>query len=160
VGGIPSVMVASSGFSVAAQNHLESEEIGYLVVTLKEAQGLRWILLVEQKFAVDREFREASGELVEALRSGDAGPFADSELPYEEWLAVIACGLELFPSPTVSVLKTMARAHFGEGLRYNAVMLLDEAGQLETADVEGAISIETDPDAMEALVELLGRFSS
>lgn len=158
VGGIPTVMVATSGFSVAATNHLEAEEIGYLVITLQEAQGLRWIPLVEEKFAVDQEFRHASGHLVEALRRGDAEAFDDCDLPYEEWLAVITCGLELFPTSMVRVLKVMARQHIGEGLRFTAVMLLDEAGQLDRRDVEGAIVVETDPDAMETLLEMYGRF--
>lgn len=120
VGGIPGVMVSTSGFSVAAQRHLESEEIGHLTVTLKEAHGLRWIPLVETKFALDHEFRHLSGELVEALRNGDANPFSDSDLPYEEWLAVFACG----------------REDFDDGVRFNAVMLLEEAGQLEMDDLE------------------------
>jgi hypothetical protein len=156
VGAIPAVMVSTSGFSVAAENHLEAEEIGRLTITLKEAQGLRWIPLVEEKFAVDREFRHVSGDLVEALRNGDASPFIDSDLPYEEWLAVIACGQCLFPTSTAKVLKILAREHFDDGARFNAVMLLDEAGQLEIVDLEAVIRRETDPDALEALLGLRG----
>ena len=110
VGAIPTVMVSTSGFSVAAKNHLEAEEIGHLTITLKQAQGLRWIPLVEEKFSVDRGFRHVSGDLVEALRKGDASPFIDSDLPYEEWLAVIRCGQDFFPTSTAKVLKTGARA--------------------------------------------------
>jgi hypothetical protein len=33
VGAIPTVLVATSGFSVAAKNHLEAEEIGHLTIT-------------------------------------------------------------------------------------------------------------------------------
>jgi hypothetical protein len=40
--------IATSGFSVAAKNHLEAEEIGHLTIPLKQAQGLRWIPLVEE----------------------------------------------------------------------------------------------------------------
>jgi hypothetical protein len=75
IGAIPTVMVSTSGFSVAAKNHLEAEEIGHLTITLKQARSLRWIPLMEEKFSVDREFRHVSGDLVEALRNGDASPF-------------------------------------------------------------------------------------
>jgi hypothetical protein len=34
------------------------------------------------------------------------------------------------------------------------VMLLDEAGQLEIADLETVLTRETDPDAQQALLEL------
>jgi hypothetical protein len=111
VGAIPTVMVSTSGFSVAAKNHLEAEEIGHLTITLNQAQGLRWIPLVEEKFSVDREFRLVSGDFVEALRRGDASPFIDSDQPYEEWLAVIRCGQDLFPTSTAKVLKILAPEH-------------------------------------------------
>jgi hypothetical protein len=154
VGKIPAVMVSTCGFSVAARNHLDFEGIGSLVVTLKDAEGLRWIPLVEEKFAVAREFREDTGHLVEALRNGDAEPFSDSDLPYEEWLAVVDCGLSLFPESTARMLKALAREHFDDGVRFNAVMLLDDAGQLEAGDLEAVIRLEQDPDALEALLEL------
>jgi len=154
VGGIPAVMVSTSGFSVAAENHLDAENIGHMTITLRDAQGLRWITLVEQKFAVDREFRHVSGELVEALRNGIADPFLDTDTPYEEWLAVVACGQSLFPISTAAVLKCLAREHFDDGVRFNAVMLLDEAGGLEMEDLEAVIGRENDPDALEALIAL------
>ena len=76
---------------------------------------------------MDREFRHVSGDLVEALRNGDASPFIDSDLPYEEWLAVIRCGQDLFPTSTAEVLRILAREHSDDGARFNAAMLLDEA---------------------------------
>ncbi len=87
-------------------------------------------------------------------RKGDASPFIDSDLPYEEWLAVIRCGQDLFPTSTAKVLKILAREHSDDGARFNAVMLLDEARQLEIADLEAVLTRETDPDAQQALLEL------
>jgi hypothetical protein len=150
-------MVSSSGFSVAADNHLSAEGIGTMTVTLTEAQGLRWIPLVEEKFAVDREFRGISGDLVEALRNGDSGPFMDADIPYEEWLAVIAVGQSLFPESSTRVLKALARWHYDDAARFNAVVLLDEAGALETADVDAVMAGEFDDDIVEILCELRTR---
>jgi hypothetical protein len=154
VGGIPAVMVATSGFSVAAENHLSSEGIEYLTITLKEAKGLRWIPFVEKKFIPDGQFRELSGHLVEALRKGDVGFFINSDLPYEEWLAVVACGQSLFPELTTNVLRTVAQEHLDDGVRFNAIMLLDEAGQLSGSDIEGLMDLEHDPEILELLGEL------
>jgi hypothetical protein len=75
------VMISTSGFSRAARNHLGTEGIAHFTITLKEAEGLRWIPMVEERFAVDHEFREVSGDLVEALRNGDAAPFLHNDLP-------------------------------------------------------------------------------
>jgi hypothetical protein len=124
VGGIPAFMISTSGFSFAAQNHLKAEEIETLIISIKEAEGLRWIPFVEELFAADRSFREVTGHLVEALRYGDESPFMDSEIPYEEWLAVFGAGLSLFPQSTGKVLRLLARNHFDSGVRFNAVMLL------------------------------------
>jgi hypothetical protein len=154
VGGIPAVMVSASGFSTAAESHLHAEGIETMTITLAEAKGLRWIPLIEEKFAVDREFRRVSGDLVEALRNGNAAPFLDSDIPYEEWLAVIAVGQSLFPDSSTKVLKALAREHYDDGVRFNAILLLDEADALETADVDAVITREYDHDALELLREL------
>jgi hypothetical protein len=154
LGGIPAVMVSTSGFSVAADNHLSAEGIGTMIITLTEAQGLRWIPLVEEKFAVDRKFRSVSGDLVEALRNGNADPFMDTDIPYEEWLVVIAVGQSLFPESSARVLKFLAREHYDDAARYNAIVLLDEAGALEIADVNAVIARECDPETLEFLYEL------
>lgn len=154
VGRIPAVMVSTSGFSVAAKSHLGAEGIGTITITLTEAQGLRWIPLVEEKFAVDRDFRRVSGDLVEALRNGDTEPFLDSDIPYEEWLAVIAVGQSLFPDASTKILKALTREHSEEGVRFNAVVLLDEAGALGAADVDAVIAREYDPEILHVLREL------
>ena len=103
---------------------------------------------------MDRQFRHISGDLVESLRNGDAPSFLNSDLPYEEWLAVMYCGQSLFPASTAKVLKVVARNHLDDGVRFYAVMLLDEVGQLETAYLNAVLRRETDPDAVEALLEL------
>jgi hypothetical protein len=154
VGGVPAVMISTTGFSRAASNHLGIEGIAHFTITLKEAQGLHWIPVVEQKFAVDREFREVSGHLVEALRNGDAAPFLDNVLPYEEWLATLHSGLSLFPEPTWSVLRVLAREHFDDGVRFNSVQLLDDADQLEPADIDALLKTERDPENVALLREM------
>ncbi|UCI19911.1 restriction endonuclease [Mesorhizobium sp. B2-1-8] len=152
VGEVPAVMVATAGFSRAARNYLAAESIGHLTITLTEAQGLRWIPLVEEACAVDHEFREVSGHLVEALRTGDADPFLDETgLPYEEWLAVFAAGLSRFRDTTARVLKELAHDHFDDGVRFNALQLLDDADQLTAAEVVTLLADERDPDTSDLL---------
>lgn len=151
VGGTPAVMVSTSGFSATAQNYLAAEGIDHLTITLTEANGLRWIPLVEERFAVDRSFREVSGHLVEALRNGSVEPFLDSDLPYEEWLAVMGCGQSQFPEATSRVLRALAREHRDDGVRFNAVMLLGDAGLLTPAEAELLAATETDSETLELL---------
>jgi hypothetical protein len=161
VGAVPAVMVAANSFSRAAQNYLAAEGIGHLTITLKEARGLRWIPLVEQAFAVDIEFKEISGHLVEALRKGNATPFLDETgLPYDEWLAVFAVGQFCFPKNSARVLKTLARDHFDDAVRFNAVRLLDDEEQLTRTFISALLTDERDPETVELLQDCKERILS
>jgi hypothetical protein len=155
VGGLPAVMVSTSDFSLAAENHLAAEGIEFLKITLTEARGLRWIPFIEQKFILDREYRELSGHLVEAVRVGNAAPFLENDLTFENWTAALVSGQSIFPDRCAGILKTLARDHFDDGVRYNAIALLEEAGQLTTAEIEGLLQSEYDHETRELLVELL-----
>jgi hypothetical protein len=154
VGGLPAVMVSTSGFSLAAENHLAAEGIEFLKITLTEARGLRWIPFIEEKFILDRAYRELSGQLVEAVRTGDAAPLLENQLPFEEWMAVLVSGQSIFPDRAASILKTLARNHFDDGVRYNAIALLENAGQLTRADIESLLQREHDPETHELLSSL------
>ncbi len=89
---VPAIMVSTGGFSPAAERYLGTAEIGHLTITLPQARALRWIPVLEEQFAIDRGFKLLSGELVEALRSGDAAAFEDVALPYEDWMTVMYTG--------------------------------------------------------------------
>ena len=155
VGNVPAVMVATSGFSRAATNYLGAEGIAHLTITLTEARGLRWVPYVERAFAVDNEFREISGHLVESLRIGEPAPFLDETgLPYEEWLAVMWTALGRFPAPTARVLFALARDHYDDAVRFNAVQLLDDADQLTASDISALLATEQDPENIDLLWEL------
>jgi hypothetical protein len=157
VGGVPAVMASTSGFSLAAENHLAAEGIEFLKITLTEARGLRWIPFIEEKFILDREYRELSGDLVEAVRKGNVAPFLETELPFEEWMAVLVSGQSIFPDRCANILKTLARHHLDDGVRYNAIALLEEAGHLETEEIEGLLRSEHDPETRELLSKLLSQ---
>jgi hypothetical protein len=155
IGGISTVMVCTSGFSKAARNHLWSEDIGTLVITAKEAAGWRWLSTLDEYFPIDGEFREITGQLFEALRSGDPAPFLKgTNIPYEEWLAIVDLGFALDVEKTAAMLKIIARQHFDDGWRFNAVQKLHDAGELTLADLDEFIDEETDSENVELLCEL------
>jgi hypothetical protein len=155
VGGIPTVMVSTSGFSVAAINHLTAEAIGHLTITLAEAQSVRWIPVLEERFAVDSAFKLVSGALVEALRRGDLGPFHDADIAYEEWLAVIDTGLSLFPSQTVGILQGLASLHADDGYRFNAIQILIDLDMLDAKQSRTLLLTEIDAEVASLLQEHL-----
>jgi hypothetical protein len=111
--------------------------------------------MIEERFAVDGEFREVSGHLVEAMRKGRPDPFFNTDLPYEEWLAVMSCGQSFFADATTKVLKELARRHHDDGVRFNAIQLLDDAGQLTSEYVKSFLLTERDPDTQELLHSLV-----
>jgi hypothetical protein len=153
--GTPAVMVSTSGFSVAAENHLAAEGIETLVITLSEAKGLRWIPLIEEKFALDRRFRELTGDLVEAVRTGDIDAFLDSGIHFEEWMAALLTSKAAFSDCASNILRALARSHVDDGVRFNAIQLLADAGQLRDDEIEALLQSESDVETRELLVELL-----
>ena len=152
VGGIPAVMVASSGFTAAGTAFLAAVGIDHLTMTLQEARGLNWIPIIERAFTLDNEFREVSGHLVEALRRGEAEPFLDeSGLPYEEWLAVMKTAVGLFQKTATRVLFRVARDQYDEAIRFNAIQLLDVAGYLTSTRISTLLRTERNPETVELL---------
>lgn len=154
VGTVPAVMVSASGFSRAAERQLAAEDIGHLTITVKRAQNLRWIGPLTDQFVIDREFRELSGEMVEALRVGDVSAFWYLDCPYEEWIAIFRTGQAMFSKSTNEVLNTMTEHHVDDGCRFNAMQLLEEDGALSAARITELLSVERDPDNRE-LLEML-----
>jgi hypothetical protein len=156
IGCSAAVMVATSGFSAAAGNHLAAEGIEAWIITLAEAECLRWIPHLEKVFVLDTAFREISGRLVEAIRDGDVKPFLGNAVPYEEWLAVFAVGMEFLPEMTAKVLRALAAKHHDAGVRFNAIVMLNDGGQLCQEDIESFLLHEGDPDTFDFLCELRG----
>ena len=154
VGGLPAIMVSTSGLSVAAANHLEAESMGHVTITLVEASGLRCDSVLEKRFAVDREFKRVSGDLVEALRTGDATLLLDDEIAYEEWLAVLETGLSLFPVAAEQILKTIAEHHFDDAYRFNAIQLLSKSALFDQSFLKRLQADENDSEILELLHEL------
>ncbi|TWB69873.1 hypothetical protein FBZ87_108163 [Nitrospirillum amazonense] len=157
IGGIPTVMISTSGFSLAAKNHLNCEGISQFIVTVDEAEGLRWIPSLKGIFQVDHEFKIAASHLVEAIRKHDIEKFYDENLPYEEWIDVITAGLTLFESSAVGILSNIAAHHRDDGHRFNAIKILSAYGYLDFGKIEAMMAAEQDPDNLEYLNSLLER---
>lgn len=150
------VAVSASGFSVSASRYLAAQGIECMVLSVADASALRWLPHIERHFPLDRAFREPSASLFESLRNADAEPFFDCDVPYEEWLAVFACGRRVFPEASCTVLLELARAHHDDTVRFNAIRLLDEAGGLTCDAAQGLLTAERDPEVRELLCSLLG----
>lgn len=160
IGQVPAVMVSITGFSRAAKRHLLWEGIEHMTITPAEAKGLRWIPVIEQRFGLDRWFREVSGDLFEAMRVREVAPFLDSDIPYEEWIATIEAGLSMFPKETIELLRYLAGQHPDDGVRFNAVQMLVERDGLDRADILRLLSAEIDPDLRLLLEAALGQSGS
>ena len=145
-----------SGFSLAAENYTEGIE--FLRITLLEAMALRWLPLIEQNFILDRAYREASSDLVEAIRLGNSAPFFSVSVPFEEWMAVFMTGQSIFPDTCASILKTLAREHRDDTVQFNAIKLLDDEGRLCAPEIESMLEDECDPETRELLCSLVDRY--
>jgi len=109
--------------------------------------------MIEKWFGLDRWFREASGDLLEALRIRDTAPFLETDVPYEEWVAVFMAGLAMFPDAAAALLLDLARYHTDDGARFNAVQMLIDHDQLSRAQAAQLLTAEIDPDTWTLLAE-------
>lgn len=156
IGRAPAVMVSISGFSRAAERHLLWEGIEHLTITATEAQGLRWIPLVEERFGLDRWFREVSGDLFEAIRLRNPVPFFETDIPYEEWIATIEAALKAYPEQAKELLGHLAEHHDDDGVRFNAVQLLIEYACFVPAVASRLLATESDADVRALLKDVSG----
>jgi hypothetical protein len=154
LGSPPTIVASTSGFSAGAKNHLEAEGIGYIKITVAQAEGLRWIPLLMQKFGMDTAYAEASGRLLQAIKIQNAQPFLETEVPYEEWLAVMACGEDQFPESTWHILKVLARNHHDDGVRFNSISILIDAGVVSELEANELAGSETDADCLALLAQV------
>lgn len=157
IGAAPAVMVSTAGFSRAAKSQLLWEGIKHMTISPTEAKGLRWIPHIEQWFGLDRWFRETTGVLFEAMRVRNMTPFLDTDIPYEEWVATIQSGLDLFPKQAVALLRNLARSHVDDGVRFNAVQMLIDCDELAQADAADLLAAEIDEEVQSLLLETLDR---
>lgn len=155
VGSVPSVLVATTGFSSAAQRYLAHEGIQHLAITISRAECLRWVSDLQARFRGDAEFMEVSGSLVEAIRKKDPTPFLDCDIPYEEWLAVADLGFSRFATNAAEVFSVIAREHYDDGHRFNAIQILHDRNLLSTAAAVTLMKNEADPDTRELLEEIV-----
>lgn len=88
---------------------------------------------------------------MEALRSHAIEIFLDKDLPFEEWLAVLAIGRRKYPYETVSALREIAMRHSDSGHRFNAIQILDERDQIDEAMLGYLLAMESDSDTVEFL---------
>ena len=153
---VPGLMVTTLGFSNAAKNLLRENEIDCLVVTVCRAQSLRWLERIRKLFPLDRTFAVICGEFFEAMRKGYTLPWLDeSEIGYEEWLAVTRACMEQYPRQAVKVLRHVARLHTDPGHRWNAVQILNEYEMLDRRFAEVLKKHERDPELAELLSEII-----
>ncbi|MGY6645043.1 MAG: hypothetical protein ACXIVD_07460 [Salinarimonas sp.] len=145
------IVVASAGFSVAAARLLAGLGINSVQVTIGCARAANWIPELQKIFPIDAEFKIASGELMEALRSHGIEIFLDKDLPFEEWLAVLAIGRRKYPYETVSALREIAKRHSDSGHRFNAIRILDEMDQIDETILGYLLAMESDSDTVEFL---------
>ncbi|MEA2886186.1 MAG: hypothetical protein QOD11_546 [Bradyrhizobium sp.] len=70
-------------------------------------------------------------------------------------MAALQTSQAAFSDRAGRMLKALAQSHFDDGVRFNAIQLLAEAGQLRNDEIKELLQSESDFETRELLIELL-----
>src|SRR5215211_665474 len=148
VGADIGLLVAPRGFTAAAKRRARAAGMILKIMSIDEATTYRWLPLARQLYPWDWGYHNdialALRRIVEKVDIGLVIEALDN-VPFEEWEAYVRYALLHHREEAVSLLETVAQAHYDSGWRFNAIRLLLEADLLRSEFRERLVQREQDP---------------
>jgi hypothetical protein len=151
VGADIGLLVAPRGFTTAAKQRARAAGMLLKIMSIDEATTYRWLPLARQLYPWDWGYHN---DIALALRrifeKVDIGLVikALDDVPFEEWEAYVRYALLHHREEAVSMLETVAQAHYDSGWRFNAIRLLEEANLLRSEFRAQLEQREEDPETL------------
>jgi hypothetical protein len=154
VGADIGLLVAPRDFTPAAKQRASAAGMALKIMPIDKATTYRWLPLARQIYPWDWGYHN---DIALALRrifeKVDIGLVIEAldDVPFEEWEAYVRYALLHHREEAVSLLETVARAHYDSGWRFNAIRLLEEADLLRSRFREQLEQHEGDPEMLRLL---------
>ncbi|CAA9299655.1 MAG: hypothetical protein AVDCRST_MAG93-4503 [uncultured Chloroflexia bacterium] len=151
VGADIGLLVAPRPFTPAAQRRAQAADMVLKIMTIDEATNYRWLPLARQLYPWDWAYHnDLALALRRILEKVDIGLVIEAlgDVPFEEWEAYVRYALSYHREEAVSLLETVAQAHYYSGWRFNAIRLLQEAELLRSEFREQLEQHEEDPETL------------
>ena len=154
VGADVGLLVAPRGFTAGAKQRARAAGMVLKMMSIDEATTYQWLPLARQIYPWDWGYHN---DIALALRrmheKVDIGLVVEAlhDVPFEEWEGYVRYALVHHREEAVSLLETVAQAHYNSGWRFNAIRLLQEEGLLRSKVSEQLEQREEDPETLQLL---------
>jgi hypothetical protein len=150
------VLVASSGFSKSSHSRVKGarQPIDLQIISAEDALRYDWLRAGRALFPADWAFHERLGEALRLIEvAGDVAAISEvlESVAFEEWETFVMQALRKQLVEANAFLRWVARWHFDDGWRFNAIRILSEEGLLDEAFRAELLLSERDPDTCQLL---------
>ena len=154
VGAEIGLLVAPECPSPAANKRADGADVRVQIMTVQQALTYRWLPVAQEIYPYDWHFTEKLAHTVRLLHEdGDPLAIVDSleGIAFEEWDALIEFSLAVHPKKAEKLLVVIARHHYDDGWRFNAIRHLDASGYLDPQFRDKLSGKERDSDILDLL---------
>jgi hypothetical protein len=152
------VLVAPLGYSRGAVRRIHGTEGELYCLAERDAVRLNWRELARALFPSDENFHPEMGDAFDAvIVDSDIQRAANAleTVAFEEWEASIHAIFCAVPDRASLLLRHIARSHFDDGWRYNAILILGEHEEMDADLASELASCERDPETRDLLDEFI-----
>lgn len=149
-------IVSSQDFSQSEDKTICSENFQGIVITQEQAEDIdSWYNFLYINFN-DPCFHINMQKSIHAMHNGkhDEALELMGDLPYEEWLYVINQSIKSY-SITCTFVKFVAKYHFDDAWRYNAIQILDDNCLRDVNFIKECIKNERNGENIELLQDIM-----
>jgi hypothetical protein len=150
------LLVAPNGFTKAAARRAKAADVQVRIMTTQQALTYRWLPVAREIYPYDWYFREELALTVRLLQEGaEPWKIIDSleGVAFEEWDGLIGFALAAHTQQAELLLVVIARYHWDDGWRFNAIRHLDEIGLLTPKLRDELAAKEQDPETLNLLLQ-------
>jgi hypothetical protein len=150
------IMVVSSSYTASERNLAKAFDIDLRIMGIEEALETQWLPIARAIFSLDWAFHQKIAAGLYRLQKNEAPDTiieAIEEIPFDEWLSLVQYAIQNHPTEASDFLWFVARHHYDDSWRFNALQELISADLIRRFDVKQILESEQDLEILEMLHE-------
>ena len=150
-------MVVSSSYTASERNLAKAFDIDLRIMGIEEALETQWLPIARAIFSLSIGlFTKKLPQVCIGYRKTkrlDTIIEAIEEIPFDEWLSLVQYAIQNHPTEASDFLWFVARHHYDDSWRFNALQELISADLIRRFDVKQILESEQDLEILEMLHE-------
>ena len=148
--------MVSSGYTASERNLANAFDIDLRIMGIEEALETQWLPIARDIFPLDWAFHPKMAAGLYRLHKNEAPDKiieAIEEIPFDEWISLVQYVVQRHPTEASNFLWFVARHHYDDGWRFNALQELIITELIRRFDVKQILESEQDSEILEMLHE-------